>query len=115
MNHQLQNLIDNNVIGFSDVFEAYAQLCINTVRDITQDMILDEGAPVLIQHGTDISPSGLTGQAVDWALVVVPEMMHDDVDSSYEKKETESYLEFVIRVAVESRVKETKAFQIKFS
>lgn len=115
MNANLKILINQNEIGFEDIFEAYAQLCIDSVRDITQDMILDEGIAGLINQGTDLSVEGLTGQAVDWALVCAPERLGDDTDDSIVKKDNESWLEYVIRAAIIKRVVDTKAFQIKFS
>lgn len=115
MNANLKILIANNDIGFTDVLEAYAQLCIDNIRDITQDMILDEGAAGLINQGIDLSVEGLTGQAIDWALVCAPEMVGDNMDDTVAKKEDVSWLEYVIRASVIKRVKETGAFQVKFS
>ena len=115
MNANLKILIANNDIGFTDVLEAYAQLCIDNVRDITQDMILDEGVACLIDQGMDLSVEGLTGQATDWALVCAPEMVGDNMDDTVEKKDSESWLEYIVRAAVIERVRETTAFQIKFS
>jgi hypothetical protein len=114
MNRDLKDLIDTGAVGFEDIFEAYAQICINHVRTITEDMILDEGITV-VSEATDLTTEGLTAQAVDWATIVVPEMVGDDVDPTVVKKEDESWLEFVLRTAVEKRVKKTKAFQVKFS
>ena len=115
MNANLKILIANNDIGFTDVLEAYAQLCIDNIRDITQDMILDEGVACLIDQGMDLSVEGLTGQATDWALVCAPEMVGDNMDDTVAKKEDVSWLEYVIRASVIKRVKETGAFQVKFS
>lgn len=113
MNRTLQTMIDEGSIGFEDIFEAYAQLCINNVRDINQDMIHDEGVAVLVNQGMDLSVEGLTTQAIDWALVCTPEMIGDIVEG--EPKLNESWLQFVLRAYVEKRVKDTKAFNIKFS
>lgn len=113
MNSTLSDMINRGAVGFEDIFEAYAELCIRTVRDVTEDMILDEGVAELVKHGGDLSVEGLTAQAVDWALVVTPEMVGDVVVGV--KKDNESWLEFVLRSAVEKRVKDTKAFQIKLS
>lgn len=113
MNSTLNDMISRGDVGFDDILEAYAELCIRTVRDVTEDMILDEGVAELVEHGADFSVEGLTAQAVDWALVVTPEMLADVTDDV--KKENESYLEFILRVAVEKRVAATKSFQIKLS
>ena len=113
MDSALQGMISRGDIGFDDILEAYAELCIRTVRDTTEDMILDEGVAGLVKHGTDLSVEGLTAQAVDWALVVTPEMLADVTDEV--KKDNESFLEFIVRTAVEKRVADTKAFQIKLS
>ena len=113
MNSTLSDMVNRGDVGFDDILEAYAELCIRQVRDITEDMILDEGVMELAKHGTDLSVEGLTAQAVDWALVVTPEMLADVTDEV--KKENESYLEFILRVAVETRVKKTNALHIKLS
>lgn len=113
MNSTLSDMVNRGVVGFDDILEAYAEMCIRTVRDVTEDMILDEGVTELVKHGADFSVEGLTAQAVDWALVVTPEMLADVTDEV--KKDNESYLEFIVRVAVEKRAKDTKAFQVKLS
>lgn len=115
MNSDLKRLIDRNEVGFEDVLEAYAELCITNVRDITQDMIHDEGVADLIKHGADLSVDGMTTQSVEWALVNAPEMIGDNIDPAIVKLDTESWLQYVIRAKVLERVRETKAFEIKFS
>ena len=115
MDAGLKHKIDNGEIGFEDIFEAYAQLCINSVRDITQDMILDEGVAKLLENDIDLTTTGLTQQAVDWARYIAPEMLGDVIPDDLVKLGTESWFEYVARAFVVKRVKETKAFQIKFS
>lgn len=108
MHVSLAQLIKQNEIGFDDIFEAYAELCIQQVRDVTEDMILDEGTKEL-----DLTIEGLTAHAVDWALVIVPERLGDVTDEV--KKEDETWLEYIVRVAVEQRIAKTKALRMKLS
>src|SRR5512139_3932782 len=115
MNQNLKEMVKRGEVGFDDVFEAYAMLCISQVRDITEDMILDEGVNSLVSQGTDLSTQGLIDHATDWALVHVPEMTGDCIDTEYVKQDDESWLQFVIRVAVLKVAKDNKSFQIKLS
>lgn len=115
MNPTLKDMIDRGAVGFDDVFEAYAMLCIQQVRDITEDMILDEGVNDLVNQGTDLTTKGLVEHAVDWALVTVPEMTGDNVDPAYVKKDSETWLQFVIRAAVLDYAKKNKSLQFKLS
>jgi hypothetical protein len=115
MNADLQLMIKRNEIGFEDVLEAYAQLCIDNIRDINEDIIHEEGVAELVTQGIDLSVDGLTAQAVEWAHVSAPEMLSDIIDPAIVKLTTETPLEYVIRAMVQERVRTTKAFEIKFS
>jgi hypothetical protein len=117
MHIHLQQLIDTNVLSFADIIDAYAQMCIKHTRDNTEELIEEESVSDLIKYGIDITPEGLTNQAIEWALVSVPELMADDSDYVQERENGSniSALEFIIREAVKDRVKATNAFKIKFS
>jgi hypothetical protein len=117
MHIHLQQLIDTNVLSFADIIDAYAQMCIKHTRENTEDMIEDEGVSEMIKNGVDITPEGLTNQAIEWALVSVPEIMVDDPEYARERENglKISALEFIIREAVKDQVKATNAFKIKFS
>lgn len=106
MNTVLATLIQQRKVDFDDIFEAYAELCIQQTRDITEDMILDAEALVL-------TTEALTARAVDWALTHIPEMIADVTDKV--KKDDETFLEFIVRAAVIKRVDDTNAFRVKLS
>lgn len=106
MNTSLHSLIKQGQIGFDDILAAYAEMCIQQVRDITEDMVIDDPS-------VDLSTEHLTRQAVDWALTIAPEMLADVTDE--EKRDNESFLEFIIRNAVEQQVKNTHALRVKLS
>lgn len=111
LNHHLQELVDNEKIGFEDVFELYATLCIEHVREMTNDIIDDEGIEELTKSGMSLTTESLTEQAVEWAHDVVPEMLADIVEGP--RKSGESWLQYIIRRKIEQRVEEVKAFKIK--
>lgn len=110
----LKELVDNEKhgkLGFEDVFELYAVLCVNQITGMVNDMIADEGIKELILNGMSFTVEGLTEQAVDWGHVVIPEMLSDVIEGP--KKANESWLEYIIRRKIEEHVKETNSFQIK--
>lgn len=111
MNGSLKNLIVNGEIGYEDLFEALADMVIQETRSVVTDIIADVGIVEYTKRSGDLSVKDLTEQAVDWALVFVPEMLFDVMEG--EKNPTESYLEFVIRATIEKRVKRLGAFKIK--
>lgn len=114
MNQVLKQLVKDNEVGFADIFEAYAALCVDNIRDITEDMIRDEGVAV-IDAAEGLSTEALTAHAVDWGQSVVWEMMSDELPVCYGMKENETFMDFVIRAYIEKHVKDTKSFQIKLS
>ena len=114
MNQALKQLVKDNEVGFADIFEAYAALCVDNIRDIAEDMIRDEGVAV-IDATVGLSTEALTAQAVEWGQVVVGEMMSDDLPACYTMKENETFMDFVIRAHIEKYVKDTKSFQLKLS
>lgn len=111
LNPHLKELVDNGEIGFEDVFELYAVLCVYHVTDIVNDMIADEGITELIQNGMSLTVEDLTEQAVDWGHVMVPEMLADVTEGP--NKPAESWLQYTIRRKIEQHVEEVKSFQIK--
>lgn len=119
LNHALQELVDNQKVGFEDVFELYAALCVDHVRAMTNELIADEGIERVLSNLSGASRvyaltvAGLTAEAVNWAQDTIPEMIGDS--DTYMKMETESFLEYTIRRKIEMRVEETNAFQIKLS
>lgn len=112
----LLNLHQRNEISFEDVFELYAQMCIDHVREMTQDNIADEGLESYIKHVGPPTQAALTKEAVDWAWEGASSMVGDILQSEDCKKtEYESWLQFCIRASIEKRVKSTEAFQLKLS
>lgn len=111
LNPHLKELVDNGEIGFEDVFELYAVLCVNQVTDTVNDMIADEGIDELVKSGMSFTAEGMTDQAIDWGHDVVPEMLADVTEGP--KKPAESWLQYMIRRKIEEHVEEVKSFQIK--
>lgn len=111
LNPLLQELVDNEKLGFEDVFELYAVLATGHIRDITNDIIDDVGIQEYIKNEGAISTEGLTAMVVDWCLNTIPEMVGDVVTK--DKSPDESWLQYVIRRKVEIYVEESKALQIK--
>lgn len=111
LNPHLKELIDNQKLGFEDVFELYAALCVDHIRDVTNDIIADEGIEEYVKHRGAVTVDSLTEETVDWAHVVVPEMLADIMEGP--KKDNETWLEYVIRRKIEQHVFEAKSFQIK--
>lgn len=111
LNPHLKELVDNGEIGFEDVFELYAVLCVNHVTDTVNDMIADEGIDELVKGGMSFTAEAMTGDAIDWGHYVVPQMLADMTEDP--KKPTESLLQYTIRRKIEQHVEEVKSFQIK--
>lgn len=116
MSPALLDLYKRNEIGFEDVFELYAQMCIDHTREMTQDNIDDEGLEDYIKQVGAPTVSRLTAEAVDWADEGATSMLGDILQTAEcKKKEDESWLQFCIRASIEKRVQATDAFKLKLS
>lgn len=113
LNTELQELVDNDKIGFADVFELYAVMCVNHTRDMMNTVIDDEGIDATMANIGSLSVSNLTSEAVNTGRSMVPEMLGDDIPLGYEKGVTESWINFVIRCTIEMHVSESNSFQVK--
>lgn len=111
LNPHLQELVDNDKLGFEDVFELYAVLAVNHIRDVTNDLIEDLGIQAYLKTDSAITPDELTTKVVDWCHNTIPEMTGDGLTG--DKDPDESWLQFVIRRKVELHVQESESFQIK--
>lgn len=111
LNPLLQELVDNEKLGFEDVFELYAVLAVNHIQGITNDIIEDVGIREYIEQGGAITSKELTAMVVDWCHNTIPEMVGDNMPLN--KTPDTSWLQYVIRRKVELYVEESKALQIK--
>ena len=110
LNPYMKELVENAKLSFEDVFELYAALCVEHVREMTNDIIADDGIDEYVKHSS-LSAEALTKQAVDWAVEIIPDMVADDLEGTIRPEE--SLLAYIIRRKVEMHVAETKAFRVK--
>lgn len=115
MSPALLDLYQRNQISWDDVFELYAQMCIDQTRDMTQNILEDAGLDSYIKQVGEPTVVSLTAAAVDWANNGAPDMVGDMMMSYNTKTSDETWLQFCIRASIEKRVKETGAFKLKLS
>lgn len=115
MNNDLKQLVRENAVGYNDLFKALAMLCVDDIRDITEDMLGDIGAKEYIGQTGDLSVEHLTEVAIDFGQITVPEMMADEIPADFVRKDKETWIDFVIRYYVTKHVKDNMSFQLKLS